>query len=50
MAIGQVLDEIEQVERESRQLPGDVLIFMTGERDIRETAHYLRDRNLKMSR
>ncbi len=46
-AIGQVITEIEQEERANKQLPGDVLIFMSGERDIRETAKYLRDSNVK---
>ncbi|AZZ93064.1 ATP-dependent RNA helicase HrpA [Hahella sp. KA22] len=37
-----VVREIEKMEREQRKPPGDILIFMVGEREIRETAQRLR--------
>lgn len=45
-AILQVLEEIEQEERRLRQPPGDVLVFMVGEREIRETSLFLRKAQL----
>ncbi|SDR89692.1 ATP-dependent helicase HrpA [Halopseudomonas sabulinigri] len=41
------LREIADHERAQRQPPGDVLIFLPGEREIRDTADYLRKANLK---
>ena len=41
------LREIDEHERTQRQPPGDVLIFLPGEREIRDTADYLRKANLK---
>ncbi len=35
--------EIEQLEREAKRSPGDILAFLVGEREIRETAKVLRD-------
>ncbi|MDN6179888.1 MAG: ATP-dependent RNA helicase HrpA [Halomonas subglaciescola] len=47
--IVQAVAEIEQVERENRWLhgPRDVLVFLPGEREIRETADTLRRADLK---
>ena len=42
MGIQQVLEEIDQHERHSKQYNGDVLIFLPGERDIRDLALFLR--------
>ena len=42
------LDEIEQIERSGKsQKLGDVLVFLSGEREIRETHKFLRDQNLR---
>ena len=41
------LREIEQLERQ-RQTPGDVLIFLSGEREIRELAHLIRKSDLRL--
>ncbi len=42
-AIAAAVDEIEGIERQQgRMSGGDVLVFLSGERDIRETADYLR--------
>lgn len=47
-AIAATLEEIESAERKSQgQGRGDVLIFMNGERDIRETADFLRKQNFR---
>ncbi|PID42165.1 MAG: ATP-dependent RNA helicase HrpA [Proteobacteria bacterium] len=46
-AIGQVISEIEHNERQRKEAPGDILIFLSGEREIRETAKHLRDCNFK---
>ncbi len=41
------LQEIFELERTGKGAPlGDVLVFLSGERDIRETAHFLRDARL----
>ena len=40
--VEQALTEIEHHERDNSQLGGDVLIFLPGERDIRELAQFLR--------
>ncbi len=45
-AILQVLDEIAQDERRHNRLPGDVLVFLVGEREIRETSLFLRKAQL----
>ena len=42
----ETLKEIQQLER-SRRSPGDVLIFLSGEREIRELAHTIRKADLK---
>ena len=39
------LQEIESIERQGKRL-GDVLVFLSGERDIRETHQFLRDAKL----
>lgn len=41
------LHEIEALERKQRQAPGDVLIFLSGERDIRDLAVELRKQSLR---
>lgn len=41
------LDEFEQHERKQQRLPGDVLVFLPGEREIRECAEVLRKAQLK---
>ena len=41
------LTEIQQFERSQGKSPGDVLVFLPGEREIRDTAEYLRKANLK---
>ena len=41
------LDEIEAHERSVGQRPGDVLVFLPGEREIREAAEVLRKANLR---
>ncbi|HCB44666.1 MAG TPA: ATP-dependent RNA helicase HrpA, partial [Pseudomonas sp.] len=41
------LSEIQQFERGQGKTPGDVLVFLPGEREIRDTAEYLRKANLK---
>ena len=46
--IYQALQEIEQFEKEGYgHRLGDVLVFLPGERDIRETAKFLRNQNLR---
>lgn len=46
LAVSQALQTLEGVERQQRQRPGDVLIFLSGERDIRSLAQYLRKQAL----
>ena len=46
-AIQQTLEEIEQHERQAKQHNGDVLIFLPGERDIRDLASFLRKQEQK---
>lgn len=46
LAILQVIEEIEQEERRLKRLPGDILVFMVGEREIRETSLFLRKADL----
>jgi len=41
IAIGHCVDEISRIDR------GDILVFLSGERDIRETADYLSKQNLQ---
>jgi ATP-dependent helicase HrpA len=41
------IDEIAAFERSEGKLPGDVLVFLPGEREIREAADWLRKANLK---
>lgn len=41
------LDEIQSHEHQQKQLPGDVLIFLPGEREIRDCAEALRKAQLK---
>ncbi|MFN3581519.1 MAG: ATP-dependent RNA helicase HrpA, partial [Pseudomonas sp.] len=41
------LQELEQYERAQGKGPGDALIFLPGEREIRDTAEYLRKANLR---
>jgi ATP-dependent helicase HrpA len=42
-AIVDVIQEIQQLDRQSsRKIPGDVLVFLSGEREIRELSHTLR--------
>ena len=41
------LRELEQHERATGKAPGDALIFLPGEREIRDTADYLRKANLR---
>lgn len=43
----QALKTLERLERERRQPPGDVLVFLSGERDIRDLAMSLRKLQLK---
>lgn len=42
----QALEEIDAEERAARKMPGDVLVFLVGEREIREMALLLRKVNL----
>jgi ATP-dependent helicase HrpA len=42
-AIGQVVLEIEDHERQAKSTPGDILIFVPGEREIRDLSHKLKD-------
>lgn len=46
LAVSQAIRTLDQVERERRQRPGDMLIFLSGERDIRSLAQYLRKQAL----
>ncbi|MFZ3185324.1 MAG: ATP-dependent RNA helicase HrpA, partial [Pseudomonas sp.] len=46
-AIIQTLDELAAFERSAGKLPGDVLVFLPGEREIRDCAELLRKANLK---
>lgn len=41
------LQELERHERANGQRPGDALVFLPGEREIRDTAEYLRKANLR---
>ncbi|WP_434134595.1 ATP-dependent RNA helicase HrpA [Pseudomonas luteola] len=41
------LDELEAFERSEHKRPGDVLVFLPGEREIRDAAEVLRKANLK---
>jgi len=45
--IVRALDEIAEHERSQQRLPGDVLVFLPGEREIRECAEVLRKAQLK---
>ena len=44
-AIADCVDEISRLNRQ--QTPGDILVFLSGERDIRETADFLNRQNLR---
>ncbi len=46
-AILRALDEFAAFERSAGKLPGDVLVFLPGEREIRDAADLLRKANLK---
>ncbi len=46
-AILAALDEIDAYERHERRSPGDVLVFLPGEREIRDAAEMLRKAQLK---
>lgn len=46
-AIHASLKEIAALERSKRQMPGDVLVFLSGEREIRDLAISLRKRQLR---
>ncbi|MFT5781130.1 MAG: ATP-dependent helicase HrpA [Pseudomonas sp.] len=46
-AIIKTLDELAAFERSEGKLPGDVLVFLPGEREIRDCAEMLRKANLK---
>lgn len=48
-AIFAALEEIEQLERQQHKGPGDVLVFLSGEREIRDLALQLRKRQLRNS-
>lgn len=48
-AVLKALDTIEQMERQQRQLPGDILVFLSGEREIRDLALALRKRQLRQT-
>jgi ATP-dependent helicase HrpA len=41
------ISTFETIEREQRHLPGDILVFLSGERDIRELAIALRKQSLR---
>jgi len=44
----QAVDELVQIDRQAREAgPGDILVFLPGERDIRETAETLRKAQLR---
>src|SRR5690554_4549648 len=46
LAVSEAMHTLQRIERERRQRPGDVLIFLSGERDIRSLAQYLRKQQL----
>lgn len=46
LAVSEAIGTLDQIERERRQRPGDMLIFLSGERDIRSLAQYLRKQAL----
>ncbi|MFE8069711.1 ATP-dependent RNA helicase HrpA [Marinobacteraceae bacterium S3BR75-40.1] len=46
-AIEACVDEIEQHEREASKPPGDILVFLPGEREIRQVSKSLRHANLR---
>lgn len=41
-SVADAVEELEQLERSGNKSQGDVLVFLSGEREIRETAQYLR--------
>jgi len=43
------IQTFEQIERQQHQLPGDILVFLSGEREIRDLALALRKRQLKQT-
>jgi len=46
-AIGEAIGEIADHERQNGQGPGDVLVFLPGEGEIRDVSKYLRHQNLR---
>ncbi len=48
-AVIAALEEIEQIDRQQKKGPGDVLVFLSGEREIRDLAQILRKRQLRNS-
>lgn len=46
LAILQAIREIELIDKERQRNTGDVLVFLSGERDIRDTANFLRKQHL----
>ncbi len=48
-AVIAALEEIEQIERQSHKGPGDVLVFLSGEREIRDLAQQLRKQQIRNS-
>ncbi|GGO81147.1 ATP-dependent helicase [Marinobacterium nitratireducens] len=46
-AILEAVDEIGTLERQQKKAPGDILVFLSGEREIRETAETLRRAQLR---
>jgi len=46
-AILQAITEIVQVDERRKQNSGDILVFLSGEREIRDTANFLRKQQLK---
>mgnify|MGYP000707356134 CR=1 FL=1 len=43
----QAVKELQQIERAQSKAPGDILVFLSGEREIRETADFLRKAELR---
>lgn len=48
-AVLKAINTFEQLERQQHQLPGDILVFLSGEREIRDMALALRKRQLKQT-
>ena len=47
LAILRAIEEIMRLESERKRTSGDILVFLSGEREIRETANFLRKHNLR---